>query len=58
MGTLRLVARHADGCNVFGDPEEVRHKVAVLHRHCDVDGRDPAEIEQIERFAEVIAAFG
>jgi F420-dependent oxidoreductase-like protein len=43
--TLRLVARHADACNVFGDPERVRHKVEVLHRHCEAEGRDPAEIE-------------
>lgn len=43
--TLRLVARHADACNVFGDPERVRHKVEVLHRHCETEGRDPAEIE-------------
>jgi F420-dependent oxidoreductase-like protein len=42
--TLRLVAQHADGCNLFGDADTVRHKVQVLHRHCaDVD-RDPAEI--------------
>ena len=32
--TLRLVARHADACNLFGDPDTVRHKVAVLHEHC------------------------
>ena len=25
--TLRLVARHADACNLFGDPDTVRHKV-------------------------------
>ncbi|MFL6205437.1 MAG: TIGR03560 family F420-dependent LLM class oxidoreductase [Acidimicrobiales bacterium] len=42
--TLRLVARHADGCNLFGDPEVVAHKVGVLHRHCDAEGRDPSEI--------------
>lgn len=42
--TLRLVARHADACNLFGDAATVRHKVEVLHRHCaDVD-RDPAEV--------------
>ena len=42
--TLRLVAQYADACNLFGDPDTVRHKVSVLHRHCaDVD-RDPAEI--------------
>ena len=39
--TLRLVARHADACNLFGDPEIVRHKVGVLHEHCAAEGRDP-----------------
>jgi F420-dependent oxidoreductase-like protein len=42
--TLRLVAKHADACNLFGDPDVVRHKVEVLHRHCADVGRDPAEI--------------
>ena len=42
--TLRLVARHADACNLFGDPDTVRHKVAVLHEHCATEGRDPAAI--------------
>ncbi|MGH9246859.1 MAG: TIGR03560 family F420-dependent LLM class oxidoreductase [Acidimicrobiales bacterium] len=42
--TLRLVARYADACNLFGEADTVRHKIDVLHRHCaDVD-RDPAEI--------------
>lgn len=43
--TLRLVAQHADLCNLFGGPDDVRHKVDVLHRHCAEVGRDPAEIE-------------
>lgn len=42
--TLRLVAEHADACNVFGQADEVRHKVAVLRRHCADLGRDPAEV--------------
>ena len=42
--TLRLVARHADACNLFGDPDTVRHKVRVLHQHCETEGRDPAAI--------------
>ena len=42
--TLRLVAEHADACNLFGDPETVRHKLAVLRRHCERAGRDPREI--------------
>ena len=40
--TLRLVARHADGCNLFGDPPAIAHKVDVLRAHCEVEGRDPA----------------
>ncbi len=42
--TLRLVARYADACNLFGDPATIRHKLEVLHRHCSDVGRDPAEI--------------
>jgi F420-dependent oxidoreductase-like protein len=43
--TLRLVARHADACNLFGRPEAIRRKVEVLRRHCADIGRDPDEIE-------------
>lgn len=43
--TLRLVARHADACNLFGEADVVAHKVGVLHEHCADVGRDPAEIE-------------
>ena len=42
--TLRLVARYADGCNVFGDVDRARHLMGVLDRHCDAEGRDPGEI--------------
>ena len=42
--TLRLVARHADACNLFGEPEVVARKVAVLRRHCADVGRDPAAV--------------
>lgn len=42
--TLRLVARYADGCNLFGDAATVRHKVEVLHRHCVDADRDPATV--------------
>ncbi len=42
--TLRLVARHADACNLFGEPEVVRRKVEVLHSHCEEVGRDPASV--------------
>lgn len=43
--TLKLVAQHADACNLFGDAATVRRKVEVLHRHCADAGRDPAEVE-------------
>jgi F420-dependent oxidoreductase-like protein len=42
--TLKLVARYADACNLFGDPATVRHKVEVLHAHCAAFDRDPAEV--------------
>jgi F420-dependent oxidoreductase-like protein len=42
--TLRLAARYADGCNLFGEPEVVAHKVAVLHQHCAELGRDPGAV--------------
>lgn len=68
--TLRLVARFADACNLFGGPDEIRHKLEVLRRHCDDVGRDPNEIEvtamhhggadadSILRDAEALAALG
>jgi alkanesulfonate monooxygenase SsuD/methylene tetrahydromethanopterin reductase-like flavin-dependent oxidoreductase (luciferase family) len=44
--TLRSVARLADACNVFGTPDEVDHKYAVLRRHCEAEGRDYDTIEK------------
>jgi F420-dependent oxidoreductase-like protein len=38
--TLRLVAQYADACNIGGDPATIRHKLAVLKRHCEDLGRD------------------
>jgi F420-dependent oxidoreductase-like protein len=43
--TLRLVARYADACNVIGEAEVVRRKVAALHAHCDDVGRDRTAVE-------------
>ena len=42
--TLRMVARYGDACNLFGPPDVIRHKLGVLARHCEAEGRDPAEI--------------
>ena len=41
--TLRLVAEHADACNLFDIPDggaTIRRKLAVLRRHCETAGRD------------------
>jgi F420-dependent oxidoreductase-like protein len=53
--TLRLVAKYADACNVFGDVERVRHLFGVLDRHCEEVGRDPSEITRT-RMATVFIA--
>src|SRR5258705_12037743 len=42
--TLRAVARLADACNVGGDPEMGRNKLAVLPEHCDAARRYYATI--------------
>jgi F420-dependent oxidoreductase-like protein len=47
--TLRLVARYAQACNLFGGPE-VKHKLDVLRGHCEALGRDYDEIEKTVMF--------
>jgi F420-dependent oxidoreductase-like protein len=42
--TLKLAAQFADITNWFGSFEEATAKLAVLDRHCETVGRDPAEI--------------
>jgi F420-dependent oxidoreductase-like protein len=47
--TLRLVARYADACNLFDIPDggrTVTHKLGVLARHCEAEGRPYEEIER------------
>ena len=43
--TLRLVAEYADIWHTFAQGAELRHKLAVLERHCEAVGRDLGEIE-------------
>jgi hypothetical protein len=43
--TLRLVARYGDACNLYPMPD-MPHKLEVLRRHCDEEGRDFDEIEK------------
>jgi F420-dependent oxidoreductase-like protein len=52
--TLKLVARYADANNVGGGIDKVRHKEAVLLRHCETVGRDPAEIERTTNLGVVV----
>ncbi len=47
--TLRLVARYADACNLFPGPE-VGHKLEVLRRYCEEEGRDDADIEKTSMY--------
>jgi F420-dependent oxidoreductase-like protein len=45
--TLRLVAEHADACNLWGEgPERVRHKLSVLRAHCDDVGRSYDDVRK------------
>jgi F420-dependent oxidoreductase-like protein len=45
--TLRLVAKYADACNLFAIGRDgVEHKLEVLARHCEAEGRDPATIRK------------
>jgi F420-dependent oxidoreductase-like protein len=65
--TLRLVARYADACNIFGGPEQVKHKFEVLRQRCAEEGRPFEEIERTnlwsvdldsESPAQVVDRFG
>jgi len=44
--TLRLVAQYGDATNIFGSPEMLAHKYAILREHCQAVGRPYAEIER------------
>jgi alkanesulfonate monooxygenase len=44
--TLRMVAKYADACNIFGGPEQLTHKFSVLRQRCDEVGRPFEEIER------------
>ncbi|MBT8241571.1 MAG: TIGR03560 family F420-dependent LLM class oxidoreductase [Acidimicrobiia bacterium] len=53
--TLKLVAQYADACNLFGEPEEIAHKVSVLGEHCEAVDRDPGEIS-VTQLSRVLCA--
>ncbi|MEA2595873.1 MAG: hypothetical protein QOF01_2342 [Thermomicrobiales bacterium] len=43
--TLRLVARYGNACNLYPMPD-IGHKLDVLQRHCEEEGRDYDAIEK------------
>lgn len=43
---LGLVARHADEWNMWGLPDTIAERAAVLDRHCESIGRDPSTIRR------------
>ncbi|NUT41394.1 MAG: LLM class F420-dependent oxidoreductase [Thermoactinospora sp.] len=67
--TLRLVARYADACNLFGtDPGEVERKLGVLRGHCETEGRDydtiektvmyvPSVLDDVDAFLAAVEAY-
>ena len=65
--TLRLVAKYADACNIFGGPDQLTHKFAVLRERCAEVGRPFEEIERTnlarvdlarQTPAEIVDGFG
>jgi F420-dependent oxidoreductase-like protein len=53
--TLRVVARLADACNVFGDPAEVKRKFEILRRHCETEQRGYDAIERTNTIGFLLA---
>jgi F420-dependent oxidoreductase-like protein len=43
--TMRIAAQHADEWNIWSSPDEMKHKLGVLARHCEDLGRDRSEIQ-------------
>ncbi|MGD0249188.1 MAG: LLM class flavin-dependent oxidoreductase [Candidatus Limnocylindrales bacterium] len=65
--TLRLVAKYADACNIFGGPDQLTHKFSVLRERCAEVGRPFDDIERTnlqsvdlgrETPAQVVERFG
>ncbi|HEX8008934.1 MAG TPA: LLM class F420-dependent oxidoreductase [Trebonia sp.] len=57
--TLRLVAKYADSCNIFGsDVEQLAHKLDVLRQHCANEGRNYDEIEKTAQIRFDLGANG
>jgi F420-dependent oxidoreductase-like protein len=53
--TLRIVARHADHWNVWGGPEVLARKGALLDGYCRAAGRDPRSLTRSANMALLFA---
>ena len=53
--TLRVVAKYADACNLFGGPQTIKAKLEVLKKHCSEVGRDYNEILKSNLMTVIIA---
>jgi F420-dependent oxidoreductase-like protein len=53
--TLRIVAKHADMCNIHGSPATIRRRLDILGKHCEEVGRDPAAITTSRRGSLILA---
>jgi alkanesulfonate monooxygenase SsuD/methylene tetrahydromethanopterin reductase-like flavin-dependent oxidoreductase (luciferase family) len=53
--TLRVVARLADACNVFGSPTEVKQKFEILRGHCEAVNRPYEAIERTNTLSLLLA---
>jgi F420-dependent oxidoreductase-like protein len=38
--TLKIIAKYADACNLFGSAETIKRKLSILNEHCKSVGRD------------------
>lgn len=56
--TLRLVARYADMCNVYGSPEDVRRRFGALRGHCEEAGRPYEEVTRTVNLWTLLARDG
>jgi F420-dependent oxidoreductase-like protein len=40
LHTLKIIAKYADACNLFGSAETIKRKLSILREHCKSVGRD------------------
>jgi F420-dependent oxidoreductase-like protein len=52
--TLKLVAQYGDACNIGGDLDTIKNKLAILKQHCENVGRD---YEHINRTSSIVCSI-